>query len=344
MNPSLDSNCVGIPRIQRQRTSCPFVSFSMTLPYRNPTKKRLVAITLRETNVRPDESAIDLHSRTEVIYRLRQRVGVKLIEVAISEAHVLYRLGITRGRRELCRRSEPQRQIQLADYVRGCSFLQQKPRLSVVVVAGRPTLDLSSGLDQPDRYADVVTVTPNAAFYQVVDIEFLPNLMGARVSTLEAHRRTSGNYPQIGRVGDSELRAEFFRQAIGELRHRLCTQLFEGQNDKDGQGNLYVSDTTGGAIWIIRNFMRGSSQHHFGWPRIWVQDPQLLGTGFFGAFGEPFPLGANGIAFSHVSHSKGEILAGDSDKGPAGAITSSSASRVAGGHSSRPCALPDSAA
>jgi sugar lactone lactonase YvrE len=82
----------------------------------------------------------------------------------------------------------------------------------------------------------------------------------------------------------------------------------------DGQGNLYVSDTAGGAIWIIRNFMRGGSQHHFGWPRIWVQDPQLLGTGFFGAFGQPFPLGANGIAFSHVSHGKGEILVANTEQ------------------------------
>lgn len=34
-------------------------------------------------------------------------------------------------------------------------------------------------------------------------------------------------------VGDGELRTEFFRQAIGELRHRLCTQLFERQNDNE---------------------------------------------------------------------------------------------------------------
>jgi len=108
----------------------------------------------------------------------------------------------------------------------------------------------------------------------------------------------------------------------------------------DGQGNLYVSDTAGGAIWIIRNLRRGGRQYLFGWPRIWVQEPQLLGTGFFGAFGQPIPLGANGIAFSPfspVGHGKGEILVANTEQASLLAIAIRRSSRpgpievVAGG-------------
>ncbi len=105
----------------------------------------------------------------------------------------------------------------------------------------------------------------------------------------------------------------------------------------DGQGNLYVSDTAGGAIWIIRNLRRGGRHYLFGWPRIWLQDPQLLGTGFFGAFGQPVPLGANGVAFSSVGHGKGEILVANTEQASLLAIAIRRSSRpgpievVAGG-------------
>ena len=52
----------------------------------------------------------------------------------------------------------------------------------------------------------------------------------------------------------------------------------------DPRGNLYVTDSIGGAVWKVpRN---GSA-------RLWFQSPLLAGNG---SFGLGFPLGANGIA------------------------------------------------
>ena len=56
----------------------------------------------------------------------------------------------------------------------------------------------------------------------------------------------------------------------------------------DKRGNLYVTDSSRGAVW---RFERGS-----GAAELWAQSPLLAGTG---AFGLGFPLGANGIAYRH---------------------------------------------
>jgi sugar lactone lactonase YvrE len=58
----------------------------------------------------------------------------------------------------------------------------------------------------------------------------------------------------------------------------------------DSQGNLYVTDTAGGAVWRIPS--GGSAE-------LWVQDPLLQGTGELGA---AVPLGANGIALTLRQH------------------------------------------
>ncbi|MDP9331344.1 MAG: hypothetical protein M3P11_11980 [Actinomycetota bacterium] len=57
----------------------------------------------------------------------------------------------------------------------------------------------------------------------------------------------------------------------------------------DKLGNLYATDSIGGAVWKIPP--GGSAQE-------WIQDPLLEGNG---AFGMAFPIGANGITFA--SHS-----------------------------------------
>jgi len=54
----------------------------------------------------------------------------------------------------------------------------------------------------------------------------------------------------------------------------------------DKEGNVYVTDTTRGAVWRVP--ARGGPAH------VWFESPLLLGTGDF-QFG--FPLGANGIAY-----------------------------------------------
>ncbi|NNC92989.1 MAG: hypothetical protein HKN80_10910, partial [Acidimicrobiia bacterium] len=54
----------------------------------------------------------------------------------------------------------------------------------------------------------------------------------------------------------------------------------------DQQGNLFVSDTVGGAIWRLAP--EGAAEP-------WLVDPLLLGTG---EAGYPVPLGANGVAWS----------------------------------------------
>jgi sugar lactone lactonase YvrE len=55
----------------------------------------------------------------------------------------------------------------------------------------------------------------------------------------------------------------------------------------DDRGNLFVTDSTGGAVWRIPP--GGEAQ-------LWVQDPLLEGTG---ALGTGFPVGANGIVYEH---------------------------------------------
>jgi sugar lactone lactonase YvrE len=54
----------------------------------------------------------------------------------------------------------------------------------------------------------------------------------------------------------------------------------------DKEGNVYVTDTTRGAVWRVP--ARGGDAH------VWFESPLLIGTGAF-EFG--FPLGANGIAY-----------------------------------------------
>jgi sugar lactone lactonase YvrE len=66
----------------------------------------------------------------------------------------------------------------------------------------------------------------------------------------------------------------------------------------DKRGNLYVTDTTLGAVWRVP--ARG------GPAAIWFQSPLLVGTGEF-EFG--FLLGANGIAFR-----QNEIVVGNTEK------------------------------
>jgi sugar lactone lactonase YvrE len=69
----------------------------------------------------------------------------------------------------------------------------------------------------------------------------------------------------------------------------------------DKRGNLYVTDTTAGAVWRVP--ARGGSAE------IWFQSPLLEGDESFG-FG--FPIGANGIAYRHnavvVGNSEGARL------------------------------------
>ena len=58
----------------------------------------------------------------------------------------------------------------------------------------------------------------------------------------------------------------------------------------DRQGNLFVTDTAGGAVWRIPP--GGSAE-------LWIQDPLLQGTGELGA---GVPLGVNGIALTLRQH------------------------------------------
>jgi sugar lactone lactonase YvrE len=67
----------------------------------------------------------------------------------------------------------------------------------------------------------------------------------------------------------------------------------------DQRGNLYVTDSSAGAVWRIP---RGGSAE------VWIQDPLLEGTG---AFGLGIPIGANGITFRTPK----EIVVGNTERG-----------------------------
>lgn len=66
----------------------------------------------------------------------------------------------------------------------------------------------------------------------------------------------------------------------------------------DKNGNVYVTDTTGGAVWRV--------PANGGPATKWFESPLLLGDGSFN-FG--FPLGANGIAYR-----QNEIVVGNTEK------------------------------
>jgi len=85
----------------------------------------------------------------------------------------------------------------------------------------------------------------------------------------------------------------------------------------DSRGNLYVSDTVSGAIWILRRNSFTDTPWSFRRARIWVQDPQLLGTGFLG---QSVPLGANGIVYSDNGQGRGEILVANTEQASVFAI------------------------
>lgn len=85
-------------------------------------------------------------------------------------------------------------------------------------------------------------------------------------------------------------------------------------------GELYVSDTLTGAIWVLRRAghpRRGPCRHAhrgpFSLPEIWVQDDALLGTG---ALGLGAPIGANGLAYYRGTKARDdEILVANTERG-----------------------------
>ena len=97
--------------------------------------------------------------------------------------------------------------------------------------------------------------------------------------------------------------------------------LFPNDLAFDNQGNLYVTDPAGGAVWRIdRN---GSVE-------LWTADPLLQGTGELLGF----PYGANGIAFSH-----GRLIVSNTERGTLVAIPIQS-----GGDAGAPTVLAQSPA
>lgn len=85
-------------------------------------------------------------------------------------------------------------------------------------------------------------------------------------------------------------------------------------------GELYVSDTLTGAIWVLHRSghpphgpCRNAHGGPFSLPEIWLQDDALLGTG---ALGLGAPLGANGLAYSRgASADDDEILVANTERG-----------------------------
>lgn len=76
------------------------------------------------------------------------------------------------------------------------------------------------------------------------------------------------------------------------------TMRFPNDVTFDERGNVYATDTAGGAIWRIP---RG------GVAELWSDAPELAGDG---SFGFPFRIGANGIAVR-----KREVLIGNTERG-----------------------------
>ena len=82
----------------------------------------------------------------------------------------------------------------------------------------------------------------------------------------------------------------------------------------DNRGNVYVTDTLLGAVWVIPRKSPRFNERAFRSARVWVEDPLLLGTGFLAQFGQPFPLGANGVAYSRTNGRHGEILVANTEQ------------------------------
>lgn len=88
---------------------------------------------------------------------------------------------------------------------------------------------------------------------------------------------------------DPATRGVYGVQPDGTTQHLPGSEkmLFPNDVTLDRRGNLYVTDSIGGAVWRIP---RGGSAEP------WLQHHLLQGDG---SFGLPFPIGANGIAFHH---------------------------------------------
>ncbi|MGH8495060.1 MAG: SMP-30/gluconolactonase/LRE family protein [Gammaproteobacteria bacterium] len=90
-------------------------------------------------------------------------------------------------------------------------------------------------------------------------------------------------------------------------------------------GELYVSDTLTGAVWVLHRqrhrhggTCRNGHGGPFSLPEIWVQDDVLLGTG---ALGLGAPIGANGLVYTRgATAGDDEVLVANTERGALVAI------------------------
>ena len=94
----------------------------------------------------------------------------------------------------------------------------------------------------------------------------------------------------------------------GTARRLPGTDMIVFPNDValDGRGNLYITDSITGAVWLARKRFSWRHRPQYHHAQIWIQDDKLLG-------GAISPIGANGITYSqHASTRRGEIIVANS--------------------------------
>lgn len=99
---------------------------------------------------------------------------------------------------------------------------------------------------------------------------------------------------------DPALRGVYRVRGDGTIERLPGTEAMQFPNDValDKRGNVYATDTAGGAVWRIPR--RGPAE-------LWAEDPLLEGDG---SFGFPFRIGANGIVFRHS-----RMIVGNAERG-----------------------------
>lgn len=162
----------------------------------------------------------------------------------------------------------------------------------------------------------ILRITPNGTSSEV----FIPNdglpdgALGALgVTFSETNRGVVVAIQGCGATGCSSANGVWGINRHGKTYRLPGTEQIPFPNDVtiDSRGNVYISDTVSGAIWISERVSWRHASRAFRQARMWIQDEKLLGTGFLE---QGIPLGANGIVFSNKFGRRGEILVANTEK------------------------------
>src|SRR5215470_18480899 len=92
--------------------------------------------------------------------------------------------------------------------------------------------------DQLNGDADLVAIAADAAFENIVDIQFTTDLANILRGHLVGHGRRTSNHAQLTATQFTETHDHFFGEALGKILLRsISTQVLEGEDGQHGRAN-----------------------------------------------------------------------------------------------------------